>query len=343
MKNVLTSKERVDACLKDIDVDRPAIINPTSIATTESCRMLGISFDKVHLDSEAMAALAAVGYDSLGFDSVMPHFSVVQEAAAFGCEIDWGDTHNMPVKKSTMFKDPDDFIMPQGFLKRLPISTVINAIKLLKKKYGDRAYIMGKVMGPWTLSYHLHGIQEFLIKTITEPEIAHGFVNKFKEITIDFAQAQFEAGADAVTVADHITRDLSSPLAYQEFLLPVHKEITNYFFDKTIFLHCCGNTLDRIKMFSQAGFSAFHFDSKNNIQEALNAAGSMKLTGCVNNSDVLLKGISKDVDSQVKEIVNQHIILVSPECAIPLLTKNENLAQIAKSANYYYASKQGGR
>jgi [methyl-Co(III) methanol-specific corrinoid protein]:coenzyme M methyltransferase len=154
----------------------------------------------------------------------MPYFSVVQEAAAFGCEIDWGTSDTLPTQRSHAFSEPDDFKMPVDFLDRLPIKTVIDSIRLLKKKHPD-ALIIGKVMGPWTLSYHLYGMENFLMDTITERERTLGFLNAFKQVSTVFAEAQFEAGADVVTIADHATADLVSPLAYKDLLLPIHREL----------------------------------------------------------------------------------------------------------------------
>lgn len=338
----INSKERVMSCLDDQEVDRLPVINPTSIATQESCNILKINFKDVHLNADKMAALAAIGHEKLGFDSIMPYFSVVQEAAAFGCEIDWGRGAEMPSMKTTVFTDPEQFKMPGDFLNRLPIKTVIDAIKLLRRKLGNDVFIIGKVMGPWTLSYHLRGLEEFLIETITEPDKVKEFLHKFKNITIAFAEAQFDAGADIITLADHATADLISSTTYQEYLLPVHKEINRMFKGKKFILHCCGNTLDRIGLFAEAGFPVFHFDSKNDIEQARKAAGSMKLTGCINNTDVLLNGTRQDVERQVKEIIEKGIRLISPECAIPLKVKNENLIELGNTVRAHIPTLKEG-
>jgi [methyl-Co(III) methanol-specific corrinoid protein]:coenzyme M methyltransferase len=261
----------------------------------------------------------------------MPYFSVVLEAAAFGAEIDWGTDVEMPNQKSSIFSKPQDFTMPDNFLDMLPIKTLLESIKLLRKKLGSDVVILGKVMGPWTLSYHLHGIEDFLVETITDPDLVREFLHKFKEISIKFAAAQFEAGADVVTIADHATADLVSPATYKEFLMPVHKEINEHFKDRTTILHCCGNTLDRIAMFREGGFPIFHFDSKNDIGKALIEAGDMQLAGCITNSEVLLNGTIDDVRAQTEEVVNSGVKFIAPECAIPLRVKNENLHEISKT------------
>lgn len=332
MRAALASRERVNLAIRGERTDRPPVINPVSNATSESCAALGFSFDTVHLDSARMAALAAWGHEALGFDSVMPYFSVVQEAAAFGAEIDWGSSNTMPRQVRPVYTDPGQFKMPRDFADRPAIRTVVEAIRLLKKKLGNGAYVIGKVMGPWTLSYHLHGMENFLMETIDEPEKVDAFLAGFRRITEAFAELQLEAGADAVTIADHITRDLIGPAAYRRFLLDVHRGILKKFEGETFILHCCGNTMDRIALFAEAGFPVFHFDSKNDVAGALEAAGDMKLTGCVNNPVTLLFGSREAVRSEVDGILDKGVRILSPECALPLDVKNENLVEIVNTA-----------
>ncbi len=329
----MSPRERFFANLQGKETDRPSVINPTSIATIETCSVLGVNFSEVHLNADKMCAVAAYGYEHLGFDSVMPYFSVLQEAAALGAVIDWGTGNAMPAQRSALFDDPSQFKFSENFLDRLPAKTVIDSIKLLRARLGNDALIIGKVMGPWTLSYHLYGVENFLIDTVAEPEKARAFLEAFKPVTMAFAAAQFAAGADMVTLADHATADLVSPSAYAGFLLPLHQEIVKYFGGGKLILHCCGNTLDRIHLFAKAGFGLFHFDSKNDIVASMAAAGSMKLTGCVNNPEILLNGTPADVECQVKTIAAAGIRFIAPECAVPLNVKNINLAAIARAVD----------
>ena len=104
--------------------------------------------------------------------------------------------------------------------------------------------IIGKVMGPWTLSYHLAGVQDFLLWTLTDPDKVLGLLDRLKEVSIAFARAQLQAGADAVVIADHATGDLVSPKTYRDFPFPVHREINHRIGGPTI-LHLCGNCSDR--------------------------------------------------------------------------------------------------
>ncbi|WP_201721810.1 uroporphyrinogen decarboxylase family protein [Desulfotomaculum copahuensis] len=218
-------KERFMAALLGQRPDRIPVGNPVSVATVESMKACGVYFPEAHLDPLKMAALAATGYEILGFDTVAPYFSVQQESAAFGLKMNWGSIDSMPDVLENPYHDPDEILIPADFFDRPSITTVLGAIKHLKSEYGNHVCIVGKVMGPWTLSYHLYGVQNFLLDTILDPDKVRGFLNKLKGLSVDFANAQFDAGADVVTVADHATGDLVSGECYRDFLLPIHQEM----------------------------------------------------------------------------------------------------------------------
>ncbi|MBT3318414.1 MAG: MtaA/CmuA family methyltransferase [Clostridia bacterium] len=327
----MNSFERVRAIIDGDDFDRPAVIAPVSIATYESCKALGIDFAKAHQGPEAAAALAVYPHLNLGFDSAMPYFSVVLEAAALGETIDWGSDLDMPAQKYLPGHYAKDFDMPGDFLDRAPIKAMLDAIKLIRKKHGSEVFIFGKVMGAWTLGLHLCGTENFLIDTLIDKERVHYLLGKYKQITQVFAQAQLCAGADMITMADHITGDLASRETYVEFLQPIHRNLLKQFDKTTFVLHCCGKTLDRIPLFNEAGFDLFHFESKNDAGKAIELAGDMMLTGNINIPDTLYAGAPDDVGQEVTQILKSGIKLISPECALPLQTRNENLLAISQT------------
>jgi hypothetical protein len=81
---------------------RPPVANPTSIICNGLLEAAGVGIPpSPPWNPSAMAQLAMAGYEVAGFDSVMPEYSVDQEAAALGCQIDWGDNDNMPTALRT--------------------------------------------------------------------------------------------------------------------------------------------------------------------------------------------------------------------------------------------------
>ena len=121
----------------------------------------GAWFPEAHLDAVAMASLAATGHTVLDYDTVMPVFSVVQEAAALGCKIDWGTPNTMPTARSHPLRDNDKPSLSDHWMEAPSIQVVLEALQQLRRGLGHKVVIVGKVMGPWTLSYHMMGVASF--------------------------------------------------------------------------------------------------------------------------------------------------------------------------------------
>ncbi|MBE0477857.1 MtaA/CmuA family methyltransferase [Candidatus Aerophobetes bacterium] len=310
---------------------RVPVGNPTSIVCVELMMKVGIHFPEAHLDSRSMAELAAAGHEILDYDTIMPEFSVQQEAAALGCEVDWGTEDRMPDIKVHPAKELKDIVIPENILEKPSLKVVLDAISYLRKNYGDHVAILGKVMGPWTLSYHLAGTEEFLTWTILNPGKVRRFLEVLKRVPIIFGKAQIQAGADVITLADHATGDLVSPEMYREFLLPVHKEIIQKI-GSPVILHVCGNCADRLDYFAEAGFDAYHFEWQIDAKKAVKAvSGRMSLVGNISNI-VLYQGKPEDIYKQVRYSIEAGVNIIAPECAVPLPTRLQNLKAIVEAA-----------
>jgi [methyl-Co(III) methanol-specific corrinoid protein]:coenzyme M methyltransferase len=317
--------------------DRISVANPTSIVSVELMERTGVFFPDAHLDPDKMAALAAAGYEILGFDSIMPEFSVQQEAEALGCVVDWGSPTMMPDAKTHPAKEIDQLKIPESLTEKPSIRIVLRALELLRKTYGDHVALIGKVMGPWTLSYHMAGVQEFLLWTLTDPDKVHGFLDHLKEVTITFAKAQLQAGADVVVIADHATGDLVSPKTYKDFLLSVHQEINQRIGGPTI-LHICGNCADRLRLFVEAGFDSYHFEWQVDAKMAVQVVNhEMSLIGNIDNKNVLFSGTPEDVYKQARYSIEAGVDILAPECAVPLQTPIANLKAIVEAAKEGYS------
>ena len=271
-----------------------------------------------------MATLAIGGHLIMGFDNVMPLFSVVHEAATLGATINWGEKNIMPSIKGILCKEPEEIDNSDKFLESPYARTPLDAIRMIKKELKDTACVTGKVFGPWTLAYHIFGIEDFSITTCIDPKKTKRILDKLKVITIRYAKEQFATGADCITIADHVTRDLCSLEAYRDFVLPVHKEIANEI-KRPVILHICGYTLDRIQYINQTGFSCFHYDSKNNDLQIRIAANNIALAGGTNNPQLLLSGSENDIVKDIEQKIKTGIDIIGPECAVPLDTPLKNL------------------
>jgi [methyl-Co(III) methanol-specific corrinoid protein]:coenzyme M methyltransferase len=316
---------------------RPPVGNPTSIACHDLMEKAGAFFPEAHIDAGAMADLALAGCEIIGFDTVMPEYSVVQEAAALGAPVDWGDRDKMPDVKEFPNEDFSDIEIPGDFLEKPSCRVVLDAISILRRQVGGRAAIIGKVMGPWTLSYHMAGTQNFLLALgMGEKDKIAKMLLQLMPATIAFINAQFSAGADIVVLADHATGNLVGPYHYEEHLLPIHQEITAQVGGPLI-LHVCGNCSDRLELFAKSGVDGYHFEWQVDAKEAVQRIGNeISLVGNINNPQALLQGSPEDVYKQARYSIESGVHIIGPECAIPLSTPLENLRAIVEAAGEGY-------
>jgi [methyl-Co(III) methanol-specific corrinoid protein]:coenzyme M methyltransferase len=302
------------------------------MVTTDLMEKTGVFFPDAHVDAEKMALLAGAGHTELGFDNVAPLFSVWHESAALGCKVDWGHKALMPNCRHHLLKSVQESVkVPADLLSRPGCAVPLKAISILRKRFGNEVSITGKVFGPWTLAYHVYGVEDFLMATLLEPDAVKKAMKALVEVTVQFGQAQADAGADTLTVADHCTRDLCSPDAYRDFLIEIHREIKSRL-PVPLILHICGDTSDRIPYIRETGIDCFHFDSKVPAARARELAGpDLKLMGGTSNLTVIQKGTAEEIERDVADKLANRIDVLGPECAVPLNAPYQNLKCFAET------------
>lgn len=335
----MTSRERVLAALRREPVDRTPVVNPTSVATVELMDLVDAPFPHANRDAAAMARLAATSYTELGFDSVMPVFSIIQESSALGCKMQWEQKDNWPTVRMSepIWQDVDDIRIPNDYLSHPDIVCVLDAIRLLRKEFGNDVAIIGKTMGPWSMAYHCFGVEKFLLLSLDDPEATKEILQKLKRVTIDFGNAQVEAGVDALTLPDHATGDLVSGEYYERYLRDLHTEFAEKIHCPLI-LHICGRTVDRMGFIAETGMAAFHYDSKNGPAESMATVhGDIALVGNINNPETLFSKTPDDVKAEVFANLDAGVQMIGPECAIPLQTSIANLRAIPEAVQEWHS------
>src|SRR5436853_5089513 len=140
----MTSRQRVLAALRRQPVGRTPVCNPTSIATVELMDLVDAPFPDANRKPELMARLAATGYTELGFDSIMPCFSIIQESSAIGCKVQWEQKDNWPTVKmrEPIYHQPEDIRFPPDWINHPDAQCLIQAIRILRREYGDEVAII---------------------------------------------------------------------------------------------------------------------------------------------------------------------------------------------------------
>ncbi len=291
----------------------------------------GAAFPEAHLDPERMAKLAAFVSLEIGFDMVFPVFSVVHEAAALGADVDWGSLSIMPSIRQPLWSEPEQITISSDFERHPAMTSVLGALRLLKDRHGQEFAVVGKTFGPWSLAYHLFGVEATLMMTIEAPGKLEAILGVLTEVTLRSARAQIEAGADVLCLGDHCSRDMCSPGTYRRFLFQHHREIAQRI-PCPLVLHTCGQTGDRIADFARTGLTAFHYDTRVPVETVTRESdGRLALMGGISNVASLRAGDVPRIEREVRTAVAAGIHVIGPECAIPLDTTMAALGVMAKA------------
>ena len=341
-KEKMTPKSRVLSAIYGGRVDRAPVGGVTASVTHALMDEVGVSFPEAHTDPEKMAKLAAASYEILGFDTIKVPFSVWNLTGALNMPMDWGTRNKWPDGKKIIYTDPSEISVPSDLLERESTSAVIEAIKILRRKYPD-VCIVGTVMSTVTQSYNLFGTENIMRMIATAPDKMKEICRILKEPVVEYAQAQVRAGIDVLDFADHATGGLISAETYRDIVMPVHKEILSRV-ECPLVLHICGKTDDRLDYIIEAGFPCFNIDTAvNNYQAKYLAKDRISLWGGISNINALLMGTPEIVREETYHALDAGFEVVGVECTVPLQVKTENLIAIVEASKSYDYSRRDGQ
>jgi len=317
-------------------VDRIPVGCVNQTATVEQMEQLGVFFPEAHRDSKMMARLASGAHTILGFDVVRVPFCQTIETEVLGCELLWGGIDSIPSIKSQTYQLDDSVAIPEQLLENGRIPVVVEAVKLLKAEFGETIAICGGVVGPFSITGNLIGIDNLMIESFISPERLVPFMDIAVTVAAASANAQVSAGADFICIEDmSASSDLISPDIYTRIVFPFHKRLIEQITAPTV-LHICGNATPIIEKMAETGACALSIEAKTDLSFAKEAVGDkVSIIGTVEPVDVLLQGTSEAVLARSKQALESGVDFLAPGCSIPPRTPLENLKAMVKAVESF--------
>ena len=327
----MTSRERFLAALNGEKPDRPPLAHVSALTTVELQDQTGCFMPDAHLDAEQLARLCYANHEVLGFDAVTFIINFFNEPAALGVEMSWGAKNELPVYTSHPWREPDDAVVPDDILDRPPVSTYLEALRIAKRDYGDHVAVLGKVMGPLSMTHVMHGVDNTMIGAATEPEKIRQFIDLCVEVLVKCANAQFEVGIDAFAIGEGgAGANMMSPAMYEDLLLDVHRGMIARIDGPTI-MHMCGDITPRLDSLAKIGLKCFNFDWDIEPKLMKQASeGKFTIMGNVNTTD-LMQATPDVIQQQVAACLDAGVAIISPGCAVSPECPNANFVAMRSS------------
>jgi [methyl-Co(III) methanol-specific corrinoid protein]:coenzyme M methyltransferase len=291
---------------------------------------------EAHQKSEVMAKLAEGAYSMLGFDAVRVPFCQTIEAEALGCKVKDAGKLGIPSIDIHPYHLGDDISLPEDFLKRGRIPELINAVKILKERVGDKVAVIGGVIGPYSIATSLIGVTDFLKFSIKKPDQLTPYLDVAEQAGTQLAKALIDAGADVICIEDMMaSMDMISKKIYQKLVAPWQKRQIEQLSVPTI-LHICGKLNSVMDDIAETGVTAISVEPKVDIEDAVAILAKfdrpIPIIGGVDAVDVLFSGGVEDVKNAVIKAIDGGYGLIAPGCSIAPATPTSNLTAMIEAA-----------
>lgn len=325
-------KERILGALRGKRQEGRLVWVPTVGVTVEAMKQVDASWPQAHRDPRKLARLAASTFELTGVPCCTVPFCLTLEGEALGCPVEWGSQATQPQIMEHLESSFDDFAVPGDILSRGRIPALLEAISLLAASQRDVQPVNMKVVGPLTLACTLFGAERILLATIEEPDAVKRLLDVLAQFAIELSRAAIQAGADTITVADPAASgDLLSADQFVEFALPYEAQVFATVQVPTA-LHICGYTIDLMPHIGATGALAFSFEEKVEVKDARRLLGDVVSIGNVAPVRTLLNGGPDDVLREARKCFADGVDVLAPGCAVPPLTRLENLRAMAAAA-----------
>lgn len=204
-KQNTTSLQRVLTTLGHNEPDRVPLF---LLVSMHGAKELGLSIKEYFSRAEYVAEGQLRLREKYHHDCLYNLFYAPVEVEAFGGEVIFADDGPANSGRPIITRPDDILSLKVPIIKETAcLMKVLDATRMLKEKAADDAPILGVVLSPFSLPVMQMGFDKYLDLMYGNPELFNRLMEINEAFCVEWANAQLEAGATAITYFD----PLSSP------------------------------------------------------------------------------------------------------------------------------------
>lgn len=335
----MTSLERVLTTLGQQEPDRVPMF---LLLTMHGAKELGMSIEEYFSKGEYVAKGQLILREKYKNDCLYPFFYAPIEVEAFGGSVIYS-VDGPPNSGAPFIQDIGqikDLKAPK--VKGTPcLEKVLDCIRILKKEVQDEAPIVGVVMSPFSLPVMQLGFEAYLQLILEEPELFDRLMKVNIEFAVNWANAQLEAGATAITYFDPVSsttiipRDLFLKTGFE-----IAKQTLSQINGPTAVHVASGRCLPIIDDIAQMGTAIIGSSILEDIGEVKAACdGRLTVLGNLNGIE-MCRWTKEEAEQAVKETIDKAaagggFILADNHGEIPFQVSEEIIMTISETVRTY--------
>ena len=339
-KDELTPIERMRLFDAGQEIDRI----PCCLDTGETMApLLGFSIKDYYHSAEKMCQLEEYLFENFRSDGAGLSTTLRGMAEAMGSEIRYFDDNIAQLKTPALSLRTIDQAKLVDVEKdgRLPI--ILEGLRMVKKKLGDKVSISGTVTGPFTVAAMVLGTEHLMIGMIKKPEKIHQLMEVIVENNNRYIQRLLDLGV-GIGFADPVSStSLISLEQYKKFSLPYFQKNVDFIKSQGggCGLHICGTSRALWESLNETGIGTFGLDNVEDLTEAKQVLGGhMCIQGNVPPVEVMRLGTPQDVLRSARESIKKGHdskcgFVLTSGCQMPMYTPKENMLALMDATRIF--------
>ncbi len=299
--------------------------------TSDGLKHENLDFHEVHYDAQKMARAAASTFHLTGMPSAALPLDLCAPAEALGAKLNYYEEmeYQFPQPAKSLFDSTKylnaAYFQSADFSNKGRLSTIYEALQLLKKDMGNEVAISGIIPGPYTLLLYLIEPGGLFAEMKRERQFVQDALFHLSSFLISVGSAYRSAGADFITIHEMGgSPGFIGPAKFEQFVFSALKQLIADLPKPTV-LSVCGNTNKSMHLLAQTGADAISVDQLNDLAASRHALPNTLLFGNIDPIQALAFGAEQDVCNAIESALDAPVDAIWPGCDLSLQTPIENL------------------
>ena len=246
------------------------------------------------------------------------------EAETFGAQVRFeeGEIPTVLGRLVTSREDMTKLFAPKVGHKRTNVPLAV--VPYLKEHTeGEEVFVLGGMIGPFSLVGRIYGVSETLVLTYEDPELLLDLLKMATNFLQRYAEAFRGMGAEGIIVAEPAA-GLMSPGSLGRFSMPYVRQMVEALQtpDFSFVYHNCGAKLAHLNEILKDGAAVHHFGKPMDLAAALERVdGQTILAGNLDPAEVFVGSTADEVYQQSKNLLaataGHRNFVLSSGCDLP--------------------------
>jgi uroporphyrinogen decarboxylase len=333
----MNSLKRIFAAIKFQDTDRVPVI---AQVFGHAASLAGVSLDDYVRDGETLARCQLNALKQYGYDAVFSVMDVSVETEAVGSVLQYRKNQYPMIERYALSREGawNALSIPDPHKAgRMP--EMLKALGILRQELGNETLVVGCVVGPFTLTTQLLGLETTLYLAIDDPSRLERLMDFATEVIISFGRDQLRSGAHLPIVFNpSASPAVIPPQFFREFELPRLQRVFQAFKVAGAvanWLHIAGPASPIMRYYPKAGVNIANFDYSVSAAEAGNELPATCLDGNIK-SVMFVEGSPADIEAEALNLLRvfrrRGGFILSSGCEIPPESVPENVVALVNAA-----------